>query len=142
MLFGFAEFPIFKQLCLMQFCPVQNKTQRPPGYFSFHQFQRPDIDDRLLLTILGMEVRWRMFIPEHLDHDPEKLADGWHIVFPRWLFPQPFSCPIILSLSAADSNQKNVYFHFSDPPLDQAALCKAHCLIARNNKVIQYAYIQ
>lgn len=34
---------------------------------------------RLELTILCMEVRWRIIIEKHSDQNPVKLADGWHL---------------------------------------------------------------
>ena len=53
----------------MLLCPFEDQCQGAAGQLSFQDFQRTDIDQCLELTIEGMEVRWGVIIPEHLDEN-------------------------------------------------------------------------
>jgi len=81
LLFGFAEPPIFEQFRLVQLCPIENEIHRPPWQLAFRHFQRANVDDRLVVAVFSVKVRWRVFIPEHLDDDSEELADSCHVAY-------------------------------------------------------------
>ena len=56
----FAEPPVFQQPGLVQLRPDQNEVDRPPGHVAFHDLQRLDVDNGLVLAVAAMEVRRRM----------------------------------------------------------------------------------
>ena len=58
--------------------PFEDQCQGAAGQLSFQDFQRTDIDQCFELAIEGMEVRWGVIIPEHLDENAIKHADGGH----------------------------------------------------------------
>lgn len=43
-----------------------------------NDFQRPAVDLCFVFAVEGMKMRRCMLPPEHLNHDSEELADGWH----------------------------------------------------------------
>ena len=58
--------------------PFDRQVQRAPGQVADDDIQRPDVDLRFVFAVERVKVRRRMFPPEHLDDDPEELADGGH----------------------------------------------------------------
>jgi len=59
-------------------CPLKYESQSAPRQTALDHFQCSNVDQGFVLAIHGMKMGRRMFPPEHLDHDPEKLANGWH----------------------------------------------------------------
>jgi hypothetical protein len=78
LLLGLAQIPVFQQLSLMQFRPIQNQLSRPSWQGAVTNAQPANIDRSLEFAISGMEVRRCVFVPEHLDQDAVEDADGGH----------------------------------------------------------------
>ena len=55
--------------------PFKGEAQCPLGQATTDDLQSTDVDQRFVLGIKCMEMRRRMFAPEHLDDDAEELAD-------------------------------------------------------------------
>lgn len=58
--------------------PFDGQAQSTFRQMTDDDFQCSNIDLRFVFRVHGVKMRWRMFSPEHLDDDAEKLADGWH----------------------------------------------------------------
>lgn len=58
--------------------PFNGEAQGPFGQMANDDFQCSNVDLRFMFGIHGVEVRWSMFSPEHLNNDTEELADGGH----------------------------------------------------------------
>ena len=52
--------------------PFDGQVQSSPGQMADNDFQRSDVDLGFVFGVKGM------LTPEHLDDDPEELADGRH----------------------------------------------------------------
>ena len=48
------------------------------GYMATHYASIIDRNLRLMITVLRMKMRWRMFIPIELYLDPLDASDNWH----------------------------------------------------------------
>lgn len=57
---------------------LQHQRQRTFRQLAAQHFQRPDVDLGFELGVDGMEMRRRVFAPEHLDDDAEECADRGH----------------------------------------------------------------
>ncbi len=58
--------------------PFDGEAQCTLRQISDDDFERSDIDLRFVFSIHCVEMGRRVFTPEHLDDDTEKLADGRH----------------------------------------------------------------
>src|SRR5208337_4506383 len=56
----------------------QHERHRPPRQAALDDLEGPNVDDRLVLGIEGMEMRRLVVAPEHLDKNAVKRADGRH----------------------------------------------------------------
>lgn len=74
-------------------CPFEYQRSGTPGQSTTADFVRAHIDFGFVLGGDGMEMRRRMFSPEHLDHDTEKCADRWQGKIMRDAFLKSNSMP-------------------------------------------------
>ncbi len=58
--------------------PFGNQSSSTFGKFTFYIFQRPNVDQRLIIAINRVKVRWRVIIIKHSDDNSVKAADFWH----------------------------------------------------------------
>ncbi len=70
--------PIVAQLLPMEFGPVENQRQGSARKLSLDKLQCFYPDLRLTIAVYSVEVRRRMIVIIHSDHDPKEDAERWH----------------------------------------------------------------
>lgn len=64
--------------------PFYRQAERPPGQAAADHFEGSDVDQGFVFCIHRMKMGRRVFAPEHLNHDAEKLTDRRHTSIPVW----------------------------------------------------------
>lgn len=72
--------PVRDQLTSVLACPLSNQAKRSAGQCSLEDAERCDLDSRLMLRVLGVEMWRRMVETVHPYDDAVELADTGHVL--------------------------------------------------------------
>ena len=83
---GSSQFPVLTEGFSIHRSPFEHQGVNPPGKAAFGDIEGVDPIDGGMIPVVGVEVRRRMIVVVHANHDPEKGRDGRHVaILPRLL---------------------------------------------------------
>ena len=74
--------PVFREFRLMKSSPLLDQPECARAQIAFQYRTVVDANRRLFVSVLRVEMRWRMVVLVHGDDNAEKSADLWHFWLP------------------------------------------------------------